>query len=105
MKITIDSATGSEHGNGEKGENSLVGAVNVIDSKNSQVTVVTEITEGDASTGLELLLVDNLLASIEGNGHGEHIAIGKAVFLTDTMHIVSCRCYRFWCRMRDLSFQ
>lgn len=80
----------------ERRANSLVGAVNVVDSKNSQVTVVTEVTQGDARASLELLLIDNLLASVEGNGHGEHIAISKAVVLTDTMHIVSCRCYRLF---------
>jgi hypothetical protein len=31
----------------ERRANSLVGAVNVVDSKNSQVTVVTEVTQGD----------------------------------------------------------
>jgi hypothetical protein len=43
------------------------------------------------------------LASVEGNGHGEHIAIGKAVVLTDTMHMVSCRCYRLFAQNEGVS--
>lgn len=72
-----------------RAKNSLVGAVDVVNGQDGQVTVVTEVTQSDASTSLELLLVDELLGSIEGDGHGENIAIGKAVVLTDTIHIVS----------------
>ena len=70
-------------------QNSLVWAVNIINGQDGQVAVVAEVTEGNAGTGLELVLVDDLLGNIEGNGHREDIAIGKAAVLDDTMHIPS----------------
>jgi hypothetical protein len=63
---------------------SLVGAVDVVNGQDGQVAVITEITQGDARTSLELVLVDGLLGGVEGNGHGEDVAIGKAVVLADT---------------------
>ena len=63
---------------------SLVGAVDVVNGQDGQVTVITEVTQGDARTSLELVLGDGLLGGIEGNGHGEDVAIGKAVVLNDT---------------------
>jgi len=65
--------------------NSLVGAVDIVNGQDGQVALVTEIAQGNAGTGLQLVLVDGLLVDIEGNGHGEDIAIGKAAVLTDTM--------------------
>lgn len=63
---------------------SLVGTVDVVDGQDGQVAIITEITQGNAGAGLELVLVDGLLVHVEGNGHGEDIAIGKATVLADT---------------------
>lgn len=71
------------------GLDSLVRAVDVVNGQNGQVAVVTEVTQGDAGTGLELVLVDDLLANIEGDGHGENVAIGKTAVLADAMHTPS----------------
>lgn len=68
---------------------SLVGAVNIVNGQDGQVAVVTEVTQGDAGTGLELVVVDDLLADVEGDGHGEDVAIGKAAVLADAMHTPS----------------
>jgi len=78
--------------NQRKKANSLVGAVDVVNGEDGQVAVITEVTQSNASTGLELVLVDGLLVNIQGNRHGEDIAISKAVVLADTMHIVRRRC-------------
>lgn len=64
--------------------NSLVGAVDIVDGQDGQVAVITKVTQGDAATGLQLEGIDFLLGDVEGNGHGEDIAIGKAAVLTDT---------------------
>lgn len=73
----------------QKIKNSLVGTVDIVNGQDGQVAVVTEVTQGDTSTSLELLLVDELLGGIESDGHGEDIAIGKAVVLNNTVHLVS----------------
>lgn len=65
------------------GPDSLIGTVDVINGQNGQVAVITEVTQSDPSTRLELVLVDHLLANIEGNGHGEDIAIRKTAVLTN----------------------
>ena len=62
----------------KKVQNSLIGAVDVVNGQDGQVAVVTEVTQGNTGTSLELVLADNLLAGIEGDGHGEDVAIGKA---------------------------
>lgn len=64
--------------------NLLVGTVDVIDSQDGQVTVITEVAEGNARAGLELASVDGLLRGIEGDGHREQVAIGKSAVLADT---------------------
>lgn len=68
---------------------SLVGAVDVVNGQDGQVAVVTEVTQGNAGTGLELVVVDDLLADIEGDGHGEDVAISKAAVLADAVHTPS----------------
>lgn len=80
------SANESSRGPASSGElsNSLVGAVDIVDGQDGQVAVITEVTQGDAATGLQLQGIDFLLGDVEGNGHGEDIAIGKAAVLTDT---------------------
>lgn len=66
-------------------ENSLVGTVDVVNGQDSQVAVVTEVAQGDPSAGLEVVLGDNLLGDIEGDGHGEKVAIGKTDVFADAV--------------------
>lgn len=62
---------------------SLVGLVDILDGHDGEVAVVTEVAEDNASTGLHTDLVNGLLRDIEGDGHGEDIAVGKTLSLND----------------------
>lgn len=73
---------------------SLVGAVDVVNGQDGQVAVITEVTQGDARTSLELVVADSLLGGVEGNGHGKDVAIGKAAVLADAMHTTSVSIHR-----------
>lgn len=70
-------------------QHSLVGAVDVVNGQDGQVAVITEVTQGDARTSLELVVADGLLGGVEGDGHGEDVAIGKTAVLADAMHTPS----------------
>lgn len=70
---------------GFRGVDLLVGLVNVLNGEDSQVPVVSEVAQGDASAGLQRELIDRLLSHVEGNGHAEEHAIGKTVLLDDTV--------------------
>lgn len=61
----------------------LVGSVDILNSEDSEVSVVTEISEGDSGTGLDSQLLDVLLINVEVDGHGKEVAIDKAVVLND----------------------
>ena len=61
------------------GRCSLVWPVDILDRDDGQVAVVTEITEGDASSGLDALAVYRFLRHVERDGDTEEIAIGEAV--------------------------
>lgn len=63
---------------------SLVGSVDILNIKNGNVSVVTEIAEGKTSARLDAQLVDGLLVHIEVDGHTKEVAIGKAVGLNNT---------------------
>lgn len=76
-----------EEGGAIEKENSLVGTVDIINGQDSQVPVVTEVTQGNASAGLEVVVGDGLLGDIEGNGHREEVAIGKTDVFADTWSI------------------
>lgn len=69
--------------------NSLIGAVNVVNGQNSQVAVVTEIAQGNAGASLELVVVDDLLGHVEGNGHGEDMTIGQTAVLANAGPVIS----------------
>lgn len=69
--------------------NSLIGAVNIVNGQNGQVAVVTEIAQGNAGASLELVVVDDLLGHVEGNGHGEDIAIGQTAVLANAGPVIS----------------
>lgn len=72
---------------GKKKKNSLVGTVDVINGQDSQVPVVTEVAQGNASTGLKIVVGDGLLGGIESDGHREEVAIGKTDVFADTWSI------------------
>lgn len=59
----------------------LVRSVDILDSQDSKVSVVTEIAESDASTSLDTELVDLGLVNIEVDRHGEEGAISETVVL------------------------
>lgn len=67
----------------EKWYGSLVRLVDILDGQDREVAVVAEIAEDDASTRLHADLVNGLLRDIEGDGHGEDIAVGKTLVLNN----------------------
>jgi hypothetical protein len=66
----------------------LVRSVDVLDSQDSEVSVVTEVAEGNASTSLEAELVDISLVDIEVDGHGEESSISKTVVLNNAIVVL-----------------
>lgn len=78
----------------KEGLHSLVGAVDVVDGQDGQVAVITEIAQGETRAGLELELADGLLGGVEGDRHGENVAIGKTAVLANTERkSVSANCF------------
>lgn len=77
----------------------LVRAVDVVDSDDGQVAVVSEVTEGDAGTGLCFDFVNRFLEDIKTDGHGEQVAVDETVVVDHTTlksvsvfgHLLSCR--------------
>lgn len=68
----------------------LVGLVNILDSDDGQVAVVTEVTEGDTSTSLDSELLNLLLGDIKGNGDGEEGSVGHAAVGDNSKIILAC---------------
>lgn len=68
----------------------LVGAVDVVDSDDGQVAVVSEVTEGDAGTGLCLDFVNRLLEDIKTDGHREQVAVDETVVVDHTVRRSVC---------------
>lgn len=66
----------------------LVRSVDIFDSQDSKVSVVTEIAEGDASTSLDTKLVDLGLVNIEVDRHGEEGAISETVVLNNAIVVL-----------------
>lgn len=66
----------------------LVWLVNVINSDDGEVAVVSEVTESDASSRLRRNLVNGLLGDLETDGHGEEVAICKTVVLDDSLVVL-----------------
>jgi hypothetical protein len=71
------------HVSGSSHDHELVRSVDILDSQDSKVSVVTEIAEGDASTSLDTKLVDLGLVNIEVDRHGEEGAISETVVLNN----------------------
>lgn len=69
--------------------NLLVGLVDVVNGEDGQVAVVTEIAKGNSSTGLEAEIGDQFFGGVEGDGHGEEVAIGEAVVCDDSVLSIS----------------
>lgn len=97
-------------------EHSLVGAVDIVNGEDSQVAVVTEVTQGNTGTSLKLQGIDLLLGDIEGDRHGENIAISQTAVFTDTGEesvwygikagrVGRCRKRRVQSRMARMPFQ
>lgn len=57
--------------------------VDILDSQDGEVSVVTEVAECDASTVLDSELVDLGLVDIKVDGHGEEGAISETVVLNN----------------------
>jgi hypothetical protein len=66
----------------------LVRSVDILDSQDSKVSVVTEIAESDASTSLDTELVDLGLVNIEVDRHGEEGAVSETVVLNDAIVVL-----------------
>jgi hypothetical protein len=65
-------------------KNSLVRAVDIINGQNSQVAVVSEVTQCDTRSSLQAELFDGFAGGVEGNGHGEKVAVGETGFGDNT---------------------
>lgn len=63
----------------------LVRTVDIVNGQNGQVPVISEVTQGDTRTGLEVIIGDGLLGDIEGDGHGEEVSISQTDIFTDTV--------------------
>lgn len=62
-------------------KNLLVRLVDILNGKDGEIPVVTEITQCYPGPSLEAQLVDGLLRYVEGDGDAEEGAVGKAVLL------------------------
>ena len=70
--------------------NVLVWLVDVIDSDNGQVSVISEIAKSKASTRLRSDFVNSGLIQVEANWHGEKVAVSETVVLNDAGAISFC---------------
>lgn len=66
----------------------FVRPVDIVDGDNGQVTVVTEIAEGDARTGLDTELADLLPGNVEGDRDREKGTISEADILDNSVVLV-----------------
>ena len=64
-------------------QNILVWSVDILNSEDGKVAIVSGVAQGDAGTSLDAESVDLVLVYIEGNGHAEKQAIGETVVLDD----------------------
>jgi len=54
---------------------SLVRLVHIVNLDNCKVAIITEITKGETSSGLDTQFLNLLLRDLEGNGYAEEVAI------------------------------
>jgi hypothetical protein len=75
------------HASESRYDHVLVRSVDILNSQDSKVSVVTEIAESDASTSLDTELVDLGLVNIEVDRHGEESAISETVVLNNARRL------------------
>jgi hypothetical protein len=61
--------------------NVLVWPVNVVDSQDGDVVVVSGVAQGQLGASLDAKVVNLLLVHIKGDGHAEEGTVGKTVVL------------------------
>lgn len=74
--------------------NSLVRAVDIVNGQDGQIAIVSEVAQGDAGAGLELAFVDNGLGHIQGDGHGEEVAVSETDIFANAERRESPSVYR-----------
>lgn len=63
----------------------LVWLVDILDVNDSQIAVVTEIAQCNACSRFYAELLDQCFGDVESNGHGEEVAVRKAVILNNAI--------------------
>lgn len=75
-------------GGAKKKKDILVRTVDIVNGQNGQVTVISEVAQGDPGTSLEVAIGNGLLRDIEGDGHGEEVSIGQTAVFADTAPVL-----------------
>lgn len=73
----------------------LVGLVDILDGEDGEVSLVAEISEGEAGARLDAQLVDGLLVDVQVDGHAEEGAVGEAVGLNNAAGPISSRSHHW----------
>ena len=55
-----------------------------MNGQDGEIAVISEVAQGDTRAGLQGVLADGLLGDIQGNGHGEEVAVGQTDIFADT---------------------
>lgn len=63
----------------------LVWLVYILYGDDGEVAVITEIPQSKTSTLLQSQLIDLCFRNIEGNGHGEEVAVNKSIVLNNAV--------------------
>lgn len=58
--------------------NSLVRAVDIVNSQNGQIAIISEIAQGDTRPGLEACLLYHFLGDVQGDWYREEVAVRQA---------------------------
>lgn len=66
----------------------LVRAVDIVNGEDGQIAIVSEVSQGDAGAGLELAFIDNGLGHVQGDGHGEEVAVGETDIFANTVIVL-----------------
>lgn len=73
----------------------LIGLINILNGEDGEVSLIAEISEGDAGAGLDAQLVDGLLVDVQVDGHAEEGAVGEAVGLNNAAGPISSRSHHW----------
>lgn len=84
IKLRSRWKTGQDRQKPKEHENSLVRAVDIVNGEDGQIAIVSEVSRGDAGAGLELAFIDNGLGHVQGDGHGEEVAVGETDIFANT---------------------